>query len=156
MNFVQSVFPESCAEQVAECAQSMLFFILCSLYSLYSTVVNCITKSQFFQFLLSIAVVSLTTKDKVTGASKDTTVAILGKGHSFGVSNIFVPDECETSDRLFIEIGSKIIFPDRFLSTFDLENLATKIVNNLLRSIRLEMTLQKEACKTLMSTQVCI
>eukprot|EP00112_Aurelia_sp_Birch-Aquarium-sp1_P006691 Seg1733.2 transcript_id=Seg1733.2/GoldUCD/mRNA.D3Y31 product="Cyclic nucleotide-binding domain-containing protein 2" protein_id=Seg1733.2/GoldUCD/D3Y31 len=38
-----------------------------------------------FYFILSgNAVVSLTTKDKVTGASKDTTVAVLGKGHSFG------------------------------------------------------------------------
>ncbi|XP_065058987.1 uncharacterized protein LOC135686644 isoform X1 [Rhopilema esculentum] len=38
-----------------------------------------------FYFILSgSAIVSLTTKDKVTGASKDTTVAILSKGHSFG------------------------------------------------------------------------
>ena len=32
------------------------------------------------------AIVSLTTKDKITGVSKNTTVAILAKGHSFGVS----------------------------------------------------------------------
>jgi len=38
-----------------------------------------------FYFILSgSAIVSLTTKDKSTGVSKDTTVAILGKGHSFG------------------------------------------------------------------------
>ena len=42
----------------------------------------CKLSSRGYSFL---AIVSLTTKDKVTGASKDTTVAILSKGHSFGV-----------------------------------------------------------------------
>ena len=36
------------------------------------------------------AIVSLMTKDKNTGISKDSTVAILGKGHSFGVRRILL------------------------------------------------------------------